>query len=111
MQTYLPQICFYPSYLTTNRSIDNHITKLRQKLEKDPSCPTHFRTVLVSGISSSSSLLVFGPEPIATSAVRHAIPPRLYAGPNLQKATDNGVAGTLITMWLLLLHDKQITIY
>jgi DNA-binding response OmpR family regulator len=30
---------------TTNRSIDNHIMKLRQKLENDPSCPTHFRTV------------------------------------------------------------------
>jgi DNA-binding response OmpR family regulator len=30
---------------TATRTIDNHIMKLRQKLENDPSCPIHFRTV------------------------------------------------------------------
>jgi DNA-binding response OmpR family regulator len=43
----LKQVCGYgdgDGYVTT-RSIDNHIMKLRQKLEKDPGCPTHFRTV------------------------------------------------------------------
>jgi len=38
---------------TTNRSIDNHIMKLRHKLENDPSCPTHFRTVLRLGYKFS----------------------------------------------------------
>ena len=37
--------CGYEDGYTTNRSIDNHIVKLRHKLENDPSCPTHFRTV------------------------------------------------------------------
>ena len=27
------------------RTVDNHILKLRQKLEKDPGNPVHFRTV------------------------------------------------------------------
>jgi DNA-binding response OmpR family regulator len=31
----------YPS----SRTVDNHIVKLRQKLERDPANPTHFRTV------------------------------------------------------------------
>jgi two-component system, OmpR family, alkaline phosphatase synthesis response regulator PhoP len=30
---------------TATRTIDNHIMKLRQKLEDDPSCSIHFRTV------------------------------------------------------------------
>ncbi len=30
---------------SANRSVDNHILKLRQKLERDPSCPIHFLTV------------------------------------------------------------------
>ena len=34
----------YAHYPST-RTVDNHILKLRQKLEKDPANPTHFRTV------------------------------------------------------------------
>jgi DNA-binding response OmpR family regulator len=41
----LTRVCGYGDGYTTNRSIDNHIMKLRHKLESDPSCPTHFRTV------------------------------------------------------------------
>jgi DNA-binding response OmpR family regulator len=41
----LKRVCGYGDGYTTNRSIDNHIMKLRHKLENDPSCPTHFRTV------------------------------------------------------------------
>jgi DNA-binding response OmpR family regulator len=41
----LKRICGYGDGYTANRSIDNHIMKLRHKLENDPSCPTHFRTV------------------------------------------------------------------
>jgi DNA-binding response OmpR family regulator len=29
----------------SNRTVDNHIAKLRQKLEKDPAHPAYFRTV------------------------------------------------------------------
>ena len=38
-------VCGYEDGYTATRSIDNHIMKLRQKLENDPSCPIHFRTV------------------------------------------------------------------
>lgn len=41
----LKQVCGYGDGDTTTRSIDNHIMKLRHKLEKDPGRPTHFRTV------------------------------------------------------------------
>jgi DNA-binding response OmpR family regulator len=34
----------YQSYPST-RTVDNHILRLRQKLEKDPEFPAHFRTV------------------------------------------------------------------
>jgi DNA-binding response OmpR family regulator len=34
----------YQNYPTT-RTVDNHILKLRQKLETDPTNPVHFRTV------------------------------------------------------------------
>jgi DNA-binding response OmpR family regulator len=40
----LENVCGYTDECTS-RSIDNHIVKLRQKLEDDPSSPTHFRTV------------------------------------------------------------------
>ncbi len=38
----------YQNYPTT-RTVDNHILKLRQKLEKDPANPEHFRTVHSAG--------------------------------------------------------------
>jgi two-component system, OmpR family, alkaline phosphatase synthesis response regulator PhoP len=41
----LKQVCGDEDGCTTSRSIDNHVMKLRHKLEKDPGCPTHFRTV------------------------------------------------------------------
>ena len=41
----LKRVCGYGDGYTTNRSIDNHIMKLRHKLENDPNCPVHFRTV------------------------------------------------------------------
>jgi DNA-binding response OmpR family regulator len=34
----------YHNYPTT-RTVDNHVLKLRQKLEKDPAHPVHFQTV------------------------------------------------------------------
>jgi DNA-binding response OmpR family regulator len=41
----LKEVCGYGDSYTSCRSIDNHIMKLRHKLENDPTCPTHFRTV------------------------------------------------------------------
>src|ERR1700683_690735 len=41
----LQQVCGYGDGNPSSRSIDNHIMRLRHKLESDPSCPTHFRTV------------------------------------------------------------------
>jgi len=38
----------YKNYPST-RTVDNHILRLRQKLEKDPANPLHFRTVHSSG--------------------------------------------------------------
>ena len=40
----LNEVWGYHNYPST-RTVDNHILKLRQKLEKDPSSPVHFRTV------------------------------------------------------------------
>jgi DNA-binding response OmpR family regulator len=40
----LNEVWGYRNYPTT-RTVDNHILKLRQKLEKDPPNPKHFRTV------------------------------------------------------------------
>src|SRR5438309_6395855 len=40
----LNEVWGYNCYPTT-RTVDNHILKLRQKLEEDPEHPTHFRTV------------------------------------------------------------------
>jgi len=40
----LNEVWGYQNYPST-RTVDNHILKLRQKLEKDPSNPVHFRTV------------------------------------------------------------------
>jgi DNA-binding response OmpR family regulator len=41
----LKEVWGYKDGYTTTRTIDNHIMKLRHKLENDPSCPSHFRTV------------------------------------------------------------------
>jgi DNA-binding response OmpR family regulator len=40
----LYEVWGYQDYPST-RTVDNHILKLRQKLEKDPSSPVHFRTI------------------------------------------------------------------
>jgi Transcriptional regulatory protein, C terminal len=40
----LNEVWGYENYPCT-RTVDNHILRLRQKLEKDPSRPIHFRTV------------------------------------------------------------------
>lgn len=40
----LNEVWGYQNYPST-RTVDNHILKLRQKLEKDPANPVHFRTV------------------------------------------------------------------
>lgn len=40
----LNQAWGYENYPTT-RTVDNHVLKLRQKLERDPARPVHFRTV------------------------------------------------------------------
>jgi DNA-binding response OmpR family regulator len=44
----LNEVWGYQSYPTT-RTVDNHILKLRQKLENDPANPVHFRTVHGAG--------------------------------------------------------------
>lgn len=41
---FLDEVWGYQSYPTT-RTVDNHILKLRQKLESDPSNPSHFLTI------------------------------------------------------------------
>lgn len=44
----LNEVWGYQNYPTT-RTVDNHVFKLRQKLEKDPANPVHFRTVHSAG--------------------------------------------------------------
>ena len=44
----LNEVWGYQSYPST-RTVDNHILRLRQKLEKDPSRPSHFKTVHGAG--------------------------------------------------------------
>jgi DNA-binding response OmpR family regulator len=44
----LTHVWGYRNYPST-RTVDNHILRLRQKLEKDPANPLHFRTVHSSG--------------------------------------------------------------
>ena len=44
----LNEVWGYNSYPTT-RTVDTHILRLRQKLEKDPGDPVHFRTVHGTG--------------------------------------------------------------
>jgi DNA-binding response OmpR family regulator len=44
----LNQVWGYDCYPST-RTVDNHIMKLRQKLEKEPMNPTHFKTVHGAG--------------------------------------------------------------
>ena len=44
----LNEVWGYENYPCT-RTVDNHILKLRQKLERDPSRPEHFRTVQGAG--------------------------------------------------------------
>ncbi len=44
----LNEVWGYQNYPST-RTVDNHILRLRQKLEKDPSNPLHFRTVHSAG--------------------------------------------------------------
>lgn len=44
----LNEVWGYQCYPST-RTVDNHILKLRQKLEKDPANPVHFRTVHGAG--------------------------------------------------------------
>lgn len=44
----LNEVWGYQNYPTT-RTVDNHILRLRQKLEKDPSNPVHFQTVHCMG--------------------------------------------------------------
>jgi DNA-binding response OmpR family regulator len=47
-QELLHEVWGYHDYPST-RTVDNHILKLRQKLETDPSHPTHFRTLFRLG--------------------------------------------------------------
>ena len=44
----LNKVLGYQNYPTT-RTIDNHVLKLRQKLERDPGNPVHFRTIHGAG--------------------------------------------------------------
>jgi DNA-binding response OmpR family regulator len=49
----LNKVWGYENYPCT-RTVDNHILRLRQKLERDPSRPVHFRTVHGAGYKFSS---------------------------------------------------------
>ena len=51
----LNEVWGYQNYPST-RTVDNHILKLRQKLERDPSSPVHFRTVHGMGYKFVRSL-------------------------------------------------------
>ena len=44
----LNEVWGYNNYPTT-RTVDTHMLRLRQKLEKDPADPVHFRTVHGTG--------------------------------------------------------------
>jgi len=44
----LNEVWGYNCYPST-RTVDNHLVKLRQKLEKDPMNPSHFKTVHGAG--------------------------------------------------------------
>jgi two-component system, OmpR family, alkaline phosphatase synthesis response regulator PhoP len=44
----LNEVWGYQNYPST-RTVDNHVLRLRQKLEKDPAYPTHFKTVHGAG--------------------------------------------------------------
>src|SRR3984893_8959568 len=44
----LNEVWGYENYPCT-RTVDNHILRLRQKLERDPSCPVHFQTMHRAG--------------------------------------------------------------
>jgi DNA-binding response OmpR family regulator len=44
----LNEVWGYNNYPTT-RTVDTHILRLRQKLERDPTDPVHFRTVHGTG--------------------------------------------------------------
>jgi DNA-binding response OmpR family regulator len=44
----LNEVWGYQNYPST-RTVDNHVLRLRQKLEKDPANPIHFRTVHGAG--------------------------------------------------------------
>jgi DNA-binding response OmpR family regulator len=44
----LNEVWGYENYPCT-RTVDNHILRLRQKLERDPSCPSHFQTMHRAG--------------------------------------------------------------
>jgi DNA-binding response OmpR family regulator len=43
-EEFLNEVWGYQNYPST-RTVDNHIMKLRQKLENDPSDPSHFLTI------------------------------------------------------------------
>jgi DNA-binding response OmpR family regulator len=47
-EEFLNDVWGYQNYLNT-RTVDAHILRLRQKLEKEPANPLHFRTVHCSG--------------------------------------------------------------
>src|SRR6202044_3828715 len=51
----LNEVWGYQNYPST-RTVDNHILKLRQKLEREPSSPVHFRTVHGMGYKFVRSL-------------------------------------------------------
>jgi DNA-binding response OmpR family regulator len=44
----LNEVWGYQNYPST-RTVDNHVLKLRQKIEKDPSAPAHFKTIHGTG--------------------------------------------------------------
>jgi DNA-binding response OmpR family regulator len=67
----LNEVWGYKNYPAT-RTVDNHILRLRQKLERDPSRPVHFRTVHRAGYK----FLLECPVPGRESADDSALPKR-----------------------------------
>jgi len=57
----LNEVWGYENYPTT-RTVDNHVLRLRQKLEPDPAMPRHFLTMHGAGYKFSPGAPVAAPE-------------------------------------------------
>jgi DNA-binding response OmpR family regulator len=76
----LKEVCGYEHDVVATRCIDNHILKLRQKLEKNPHRPTYFQTVRQIGYKFSGLLWQLGISSIdAVNKERQTVAKRMTA--------------------------------